>query len=184
MEAHHATLEAEQSAAERRVAQRRRRGAEAVAVAVARTAAAQEGLADAEAALAALAAEALELRRCRGAAAERLAAELEATDVRTALAALEAGAAVEATRQRAEQAARSTFGDLAWRSQAAWARAREGGLKEAVQGVAACERDRGLRGVPKVAPRCFDLAEFPGGSKPRKGDARGFYADLGFNAEP
>mmetsp|Transcript_21885 Transcript_21885/g.45555 ORF Transcript_21885/g.45555 Transcript_21885/m.45555 type:complete len:250 (-) Transcript_21885:15-764(-) len=115
---------------------------------------------------------------------EDLSNHLQKADIRTARAVLDAEVHVQSLRHEAEITTRKTFQDLQGNSRCAWALQEQvGGLKEAVTGVTACQRDHQLQHIPKVAPRPFDLEETPFDGLGKFGSFRSTQVPKGFYAE-
>lgn len=115
---------------------------------------------------------------------DEMSSQLQKADVCTARAVLDAEVHVESLRKEAAMTTRRTFQNLQGSSRSAWALQEEiGGLKEAVTGVTACQRDHQLQHIPKVAPRPFDLEESPFTGLGKFGSSRPLQVPKGFYAE-
>ena len=136
--------------------------------------------------VAAIGAETAELEAEAAARREQLAERLQDIDVRTAKAVLSAEVEMQSLRLEAAESAKATY--VALKQEGIKTRQRQdqfGGLREAITGVTACQRDHQLQSVPVVKPRTFDLEESPfdgvgkfGSSKPLQ-VPKGFYAEAG-----
>lgn len=182
---HAQVVEEEESRFQKRLQQLRQEGEAAVLAAESRAENARNKRAEIEAEIKDISAEMQEILEVEAAQQETLSSHLCAADIRTARAVLDAEVQVQSLRQEAELTTRRTFHVLHEGSHHARALQEQvGGLKEAVTGVTACQRDHQLQSIPKIAPRMFDLAESPfdglgkfGSSRPLQ-VPKGFYADL------
>lgn len=182
---HAQVVEEEESRFQKRLQQLREEGEAAVLAAESRAENARNKHAEIEAEIKDISAEMQEILEVEAAQQETLSSHLCAADIRTARAVLDAEVQVQSLRQEAELTTRRTFHVLHEGSHHARALQEQvGGLKEAVTGVTACQRDHQLQSIPKIAPRTFDLAESSFNGLGKFGSSRplqvpkGFYADL------
>ncbi|CAJ1421924.1 unnamed protein product [Effrenium voratum] len=183
---HSADLAKEGAQSAQRVQAMRQQGETSMLAAEARARAARERREELEAQVAAIGAETAELEAEAAARREQLAERLQDIDVRTAKAVLSAEVEMQSLRLEAAESAKATY--VALQQEGIKTRQRQdqfGGLREAITGVTACQRDHQLQSVPVVKPRTFDLEESPfdgvgkfGSSKPLQ-VPKGFYAEAG-----
>ena len=181
---HLKVMEDDELLSRRRVVQIREEGEVAISAAHARASDARQQREDIEAQIEEINEEMRRLMEREEQQREALASQLNSADIRTARAVMDVDLHVQALRGEAENVTRSTFQGLQQENHHAWAlQDKLGGLKEAVTGVTACQRDQQLQRAPKVSARPFDLEETPfdglgkfGSSRPQP-VPKGFYAE-------
>ena len=181
---HKRAIAKEEASFQNRVQQIREKSEMAVLAADARTNNARQRREQIEAEIQDIVSEMKEIIDLEAVQRQELSNQLQKADVRTARAVLDAEVHVQSLRQEAATATRRTFQELQASSQSAWALQEQvGGLKEAVTGVTACQRDHRLQHIPKVAARTFDLEETPFDGLGKFGSCRPLQVPKGFYAE-